>query len=134
MKQGTPSRSMDGKSFDYAILGSVMDSPVLVPAIDIYVTYRCNLRCAHCFVGDNLNLKTNFPLESLKTLIRSCRQWKTQEITFLGGEPTIYPSIVEVIKLANSEGIKTRLITNGQQGFTKFMREICGGNIPSSRF
>jgi MoaA/NifB/PqqE/SkfB family radical SAM enzyme len=106
-----------------------MDSGLLVPSIDIYVTYRCNLRCAHCFVGDNLNLNTNFPLDSLMALIHYCHHWKTNQITFLGGEPTIYPSIVQVVQLAAARGLRSRLITNGQQGFAKFMHATEGVNV-----
>lgn len=107
---------------------------MLVPAIDIYVTYRCNLRCAHCFVGENLNLNSHFPFDSLATLITSCNQWGTKELTFLGGEPTLYPFIVKAIELSHSMGLKTRVITNGQQSFTKFIQTYEGAVRPQLGF
>ncbi len=99
---------------------------MIVPSIDIYVTYRCNLRCSHCFVGDNLNLNSHFDFDDLYALIRSLHHWKTEEVTFLGGEPTLYPRIVEAVELVQSLGMKTRIVTNGLHGFATFMKRFDG--------
>jgi MoaA/NifB/PqqE/SkfB family radical SAM enzyme len=107
---------------------------VLVPAIDIYLTYRCNLRCTHCFVGDHLNQNSEFSIEALLSLISSCQQWGTNKLTFLGGEPTLYPSLVQVVKFAHAGGLKTRIITNGQGGFRRFTDSYDGETLPSIGF
>jgi molybdenum cofactor biosynthesis enzyme MoaA len=59
-----------------------------VPSIDVYVSYRCNLRCTHCFLGEHLNSNLTFSLQDLIALVDTCPQWGTEEITLLGGEPT----------------------------------------------
>src|SRR6185436_4285453 len=105
-----------------------------IPAIDIYLTYRCNLRCTHCFVGEHLKLNSHFSTEALTALITSCHQWSTKELTFLGGEPTLYPSLVQAIYLAHSMGLKTRVITNGQQGFSRFLKAYNGDVLPAIGF
>lgn len=101
-----------------------------VPSIDIYATYRCNLRCKHCFVGPKLDLGTHFDFELLQNLIRTAPSWSTNEITFLGGEPTLYPHLAEVIRLTQKLGMKARIVSNGQRSFEKFMETFDGPELP----
>lgn len=101
-----------------------------VPSIDIYATYRCNLRCKHCFVGPSLDLGTHFDLQLLQKLLKSAPSWNTKEITFLGGEPSLYPHLVSVVHLCQDLGMKARIVTNGQKSFVKFMDAFEGSALP----
>ena len=89
---------------------------MIAPSIDIYLTYRCNLRCRHCFVGDRLNSGRNFDPDLLRLLIDSCLDWQTREVTFLGGEPTLYPGIHHVIESVLERDMRARVVTNGLAG------------------
>ncbi|MFJ3897566.1 radical SAM protein [Streptomyces sp. NPDC090083] len=100
-------------------------------SVDIYVTYRCNLRCTHCFVGDNLSTGQSFAYDSLAHLITDARrQWETEEVTFLGGEPTLYPGIVDAVRLAQAQGLHVRIVTNGLHGFRSFVDRFEGAQLP----
>jgi len=101
-----------------------------VPSIDIYVTYRCNLRCSHCFLGSKLDSGTHFEYELLRALIKDAPFWGTEEITFLGGEPTLYPRLSETIRMVQARGMKARIVTNGQLSFQKFMDDFDGPELP----
>lgn len=101
-----------------------------IPSIDIYATYRCNLRCKHCFVGPRLELGTHFKLDLLRNLIKTAPSWGTNEVTFLGGEPSLYPHLVEVIGLCQDVGMKARIVTNGQKSFERFMDAFEGRELP----
>lgn len=103
---------------------------MLVPSVDVYVTYRCNLRCSHCFVGDNLATNHNFPFDSLMRLIDASPTWGTEEITFLGGEPTLYPHIGEAVGAVQAAGMTARMVTNGLHGFRAFMDHHDGPQLP----
>lgn len=103
---------------------------MIVPSVDIYVTYRCNLRCSHCFVGDNLNLNSHFDFDTLSALIRALHRWKTETVTFLGGEPTLYPRFVEAVELIQFLGMNARMVTNGLHGFANFMKQFDGSIRP----
>lgn len=84
-----------------------------VPGIDVYVTYRCNLRCRHCFVGSLLDLQQHMSWPDLRALVEQAGQlWGTQEISFLGGEPTLYPHIRPAIELAHTHGYRVRVVSN----------------------
>lgn len=92
-----------------------------VPSTDIFVTYRCSLRCTHCFLGDLLNTSQDMTYSSLAQIIQSCPSWGSTEVTFLGGEPTQYPHITDAVLLARKEGLQPRIVTNGQGAFARFV-------------
>ncbi|MCD9186327.1 MAG: radical SAM protein [Pyrinomonadaceae bacterium] len=99
-------------------------------SIDIYLTYQCNLRCKHCFLGTKLNEATHFDFLLLQKLIKNASSWGTEEITFLGGEPTLYPYLTESIKLVQDQGIRARIVTNGHRSFEKFLNNYDGDELP----
>ncbi|MEU7846948.1 radical SAM protein [Micromonospora parva] len=96
---------------------------MLVPAADIYLTYRCNMRCRHCFVGPALDRATDLPTSALIGFLRSARtEWGTREISFLGGEPTLYPDIDLAINLGRELGYHLRIVSNGGSSLLRLMR------------
>jgi MoaA/NifB/PqqE/SkfB family radical SAM enzyme len=101
-----------------------------IPSIDIYITSRCGLRCSHCFVGEDLNKNINFDFDLLKQLLATAKSWNTTEITFLGGEPTLYPQIIEAVNLSNELGFNTRIVTNGHTSFLKFLEKFANERLP----
>ncbi len=102
-----------------------------VVSTDVFVSYRCGLRCTHCFLGDLLNTSQDMVPESLARIIQSCSSWGSTEITFLGGEPTLYPHLADAVKLARREGLRPRIVTNGQGGFARFVKndEMLGTHV-----
>ena len=105
-----------------------------VSSIDVYVSYRCNLRCTHCFLGEHLSSNITFPMQELTSLVDTCPQWGTGEITLLGGEPTLYPNVVQLVTYIQRKGLHARLVTNGQRGFARFMDEFDGRETPTVYF
>jgi MoaA/NifB/PqqE/SkfB family radical SAM enzyme len=93
-----------------------------VESIDVYLTFKCGMRCSHCFVGDNLSSNADMTLESLHRLLRTAHSWKTRQVTFLGGEPTMHPNFDQALSMAASEGYATRIVTNGHLSYARFLR------------
>lgn len=104
---------------------------VLKPqSVDIYLTYQCGLRCKHCFLGDDLGRRERYSLTDVQQIIdMAARDWGTTEITFLGGEPTLYRQIQEAVRYVQQRGLAARIVTNGMQSFARFMREF-DGTVP----
>ncbi|MEU7843838.1 radical SAM protein [Micromonospora sp. NPDC049114] len=96
---------------------------VHVPAADIYLTYRCNMRCRHCFVGPALDRGTDLPKAALISFLQTARpEWETREISFLGGEPTLYPHIDFAIQLGRELGYHMRVVSNGGSSLLRLMK------------
>jgi radical SAM protein with 4Fe4S-binding SPASM domain len=93
----------------YEFQGAFTQYPVLS---EIAVTYRCNLRCDFCYVGnrDYDELKTN---DVKKILFKILNQARVPSVSFTGGEPLLRHDIVSLVKYAVHLGLWTNIITNG---------------------
>jgi len=84
-------------------------------AIDL--TYRCNLKCLHCYLGDQTEIKKNQDIELGTT------QWKgiIDEITevgclyllITGGEPLVRRDFKQIYIHAKTRGLLVTVFTNG---------------------
>jgi len=87
----------------------------IAPArMDLAVTYRCNLRCQKCYVGDR---RINEELSSREWLKVYEILWNLgiPQVVFTGGEPTLRDDIVELVSEADE--FVTGLVTNGTKLF-----------------
>lgn len=88
----------------------------------LFLTLNCNQLCRYChrFLGiDEVSFEDN------KKIIDRIVAEGITNVTFTGGEPLIYPNVLELVKYANQKGLKCKLITNGSMLVKKpEMREI----------
>jgi len=82
----------------------------------IEINDECNLTCPVCFADSSPQKTRNRSLAEvdamLDTLVRS--EGKPDLLQISGGEPTIHPQIVEILKLAKSKPIRHLMVnTNG---------------------
>lgn len=83
------------------------------------VNSTCNLRCSYCYVSEPETYPTGFsetglPLEDAKRILEHLRE-EAFILRLQGGEPTLYPHILEVARYAK-ERLRFRnisIITNG---------------------
>ena len=74
----------------------------------------CNLRCKWCYAaGSGYDEKSNMAVDLALRILAICKELNVKQIDLIGGEPTLYPHLSEIIRFSNSLGICTRLITNG---------------------
>lgn len=77
----------------------------------LFLTLNCNQKCRYChrFLGiDEVSFEDN-----QKTINRIAEDG-IENITFTGGEPLLYPYILELVKLAKQKGLKIKIISNGE--------------------
>ncbi|MDX9974184.1 MAG: radical SAM protein [FCB group bacterium] len=87
----------------------------------MWLGQTCNLRCYFCYF---LNRVANahhpehpfMDLPKVKAMCKTMREfYGNTSIDIQGGEPTIYPDILELIRYCNEIGLVPTLITNGLQ-------------------
>jgi sulfatase maturation enzyme AslB (radical SAM superfamily) len=93
-------------------------------SIDLYVNYVCGLRCTHCFVGDLLNTNLEMPISLALAIVEECAKSGVKTITILGGEPTLYKDIIQLINLIIEKNIEVRIVTNAQKSFYKMVEKL----------
>jgi len=77
----------------------------------LFLTLRCNQICKYChrFLGINeMSLKDNM------TVIDRIAEEGITNITFTGGEPLLYPNILELVKYSKKKNMKVKVISNGK--------------------
>jgi hypothetical protein len=85
---------------------------------NVDLTNRCNLRCPICFANANAAGYVYEPsyeeIVKMLQMLRDERPVPTPAVQFSGGEPTIYPKIVEVLAKAKEMGFaQIQVATNG---------------------
>lgn len=74
------------------------------------LTSKCNENCKYCYrFLDIKDVDYNTNEKILKKLISD----GVKEITFTGGEALLYRGFTDLLKIANENGVKCKLITNG---------------------
>ncbi|MCL1934994.1 MAG: radical SAM protein [Defluviitaleaceae bacterium] len=81
------------------------------------LTYRCNLKCIHCFCGE-LNTEEYIHNEQIDTkriieIIDELEKLKIYSLEFAGGEPLLAKSFYEILNHASTKNFKISLATNG---------------------
>ncbi|MCJ7786425.1 MAG: radical SAM protein [Desulfobacterales bacterium] len=83
----------------------------IAPArMDLAVTYRCNLSCQKCYVGDR-KITRELTTEEWFKVYEILWKLGVPQIVFTGGEPTLREDIVKLISEADE--FVTGLVTNG---------------------
>lgn len=128
--QGKPSLAMDElKAWSASINDNCKTSIVQskVRTLTLNTTQLCNLKCTYCAAGGDgtygsprvqFDLKKGLP--QLDWLLQKCAEGETFQINFLGGEPLLYPDVVDevarwTVDRASERGVKVRfaVVTNG---------------------
>jgi pyruvate-formate lyase-activating enzyme len=84
----------------------------------LQLLYKCNFACRHCFHGELLKDSENFsPAEAQALLTHFKHVYHLDAVTFLGGEPLLYPQIVTICHYAKSLDLEVEICTNAHRGF-----------------
>ncbi|MGL4382290.1 MAG: GTP 3',8-cyclase MoaA [Bacilli bacterium] len=95
----------------------------------ISLTQTCNLRCAYCQPNEEQDLET-IPFDELKILIKALANIGITKIRFTGGEPLLYPHIVEAIAFTKSiESIKDIGITTNAILLKKYVKQLAQAGL-----
>jgi len=71
-----------------------------MPGLYLQITGKCNLKCRHCFSAvDNSPLLDEWSPAELKELFRQARQAGMCGVMLTGGEPTVYPHLIEALHM-----------------------------------
>lgn len=83
---------------------------------EIILTRNCNLRCKFCFEkNDGYSKKDSIDLDNLKRIVDFCCDAKAKYIFFTGGEPLLYPHLIDILQYIQSmnHSIEIAIATNG---------------------
>ncbi|KYK35146.1 MAG: radical SAM protein [Theionarchaea archaeon] len=82
------------------------------------VTVRCNLRCKHCFLYNELESPSTEPVHELSTehclrVVEQFEEANVFQVSILGGEPFCRPDIMVILQHLGEKRFWTTVETNG---------------------
>jgi pyrroloquinoline quinone biosynthesis protein E len=95
-------------------------------SLEVSLTEVCNHRCTYCFQGKEHKHNPGLSLEEWKSVIYQAAGLGVQEIVFTGGEPTLYPDFIELVKTAADNGLYPKISTNGSTLDRPFVEALKG--------
>jgi len=74
----------------------------------------CNLRCVYCYSSAGMALENELTLDEIKDAVEQAHACGARKIIILGGgEPLLYPDLLEVIDHILQQGLRADIFTNG---------------------
>lgn len=96
----------------------------LIPSVNFHVCNECNMNCKYCFAsfkdqnGVNLN---QIPKEKAIAIVHELGKAGFRKISIVGGEPTLYPHLIDLLRVAKQWKMTTMIVTNGWLINKKFL-------------
>lgn len=95
---------------------------------ELILTDRCNLKCPYCR-GLKKELQGDISLPLAQYIISVWQEHKIQNIRFSGGEPTLYPHLLSLVKGCKNIGIKRIAISTNGTASLSFYDELIENGV-----
>jgi radical SAM protein with 4Fe4S-binding SPASM domain len=82
-------------------------------SMEIEFSRVCNFRCSYCYVDAKVECTNELSREEIKDVILQAKELGARKIIILGGEPSVYPHLVEMLHFLGKEGLEVEMFTNG---------------------
>lgn len=90
-------------------LAEVSSTPL---SVHFELTYRCNLRCSHCYLSRD-DTREELSTKEVERTLDELAEAGCLFLTFTGGEILLRQDIFEILRTAKSKGFALALFTNG---------------------
>ena len=82
--------------------------------VTITLNRGCNLNCSWCYASKT-GFKKELDMEEdvFKKILSFCEEAKAKSVCLIGGEPTIYPKIHDVIRALKEKSMYFSIVSNG---------------------
>lgn len=91
------------------------------PELVLNLTNRCNLKCVHCYADSGNTFEDELTTEQWLNIINQYSSFVSNgSVTLTGGEPTLYPDLLTILKKIRYQGHESVLFSNGTTNGGKF--------------
>ncbi len=101
----------------------------------VRLTRVCNNRCLFC-LDKNAQNGSHLSLAEIKKVFQAGRKEKAEKVILSGGEPTLHPKFIDIVKKAKKLGYtKIQVITNGRMfAYKKFLDQAINAGVGEVTF
>jgi len=82
-------------------------------SMEIEFSRICNFRCSYCYVPEKKECRGELTRAEIKDVILQAKELGAVKIIILGGEPSIYPHLSEMLKFLTEHHFEIEMFTNG---------------------
>lgn len=82
------------------------------PCINWHITKICNYNCVYCFAGFR-SVQSTLPKEIALKIPGQLKNMGIEKLNIAGGEPLLYPHLLEILQESKRCGLVVTLISNG---------------------
>lgn len=82
-------------------------------SMEIEFSRACNFRCVYCYQEYRTAASDELTREEIKDVLAQAKELGARKIIILGGEPSIYPHLVEMLRFLGAQGFEVEMFTNG---------------------
>jgi radical SAM protein with 4Fe4S-binding SPASM domain len=90
-------------------------SPKAPYKVDLALTYGCNDQCPHCYNEPSRFAMPSMRLEEWYIVLDKLAEQGVPHLILTGGEPTLHPNVLEIIRYANNKGFIVGMNSNGRR-------------------
>jgi len=84
-------------------------------SVEIEFSTRCNFVCPYCYSQKHLISDKEITQDEIKDSIVQAKNLGARKIIILGGEPLLYPDILNIINFINGLDLEIEMFTNGSK-------------------
>ncbi|WP_277187443.1 radical SAM protein [Caballeronia sp. BR00000012568055] len=106
--------------------------PRLPQAVNLYITYRCRSRCAHCFLvqSDLLN-RHELSKETAFSIIDQLSEQRVYLLIISGGEPLLHPHFFDIVTYADQKNMLPLVAITGTRVSDDEVSKYAAAGIPT---
>ena len=90
----------------------------------LQITERCNLKCKHCFVSSTTSGRDMSFQDISEKILPFLLRSNVKKVTLTGGEPFVYPHLLELVTLIAENEIGISICTNATGITTDFLEHV----------
>ncbi len=98
-------------------------------SMEIEFSQNCNFRCPYCYVPKGAHFEDDLSPEAIRDAIMQAKDLGAKKIIILGGEPTLYPHVLDMIRFIRSEHLEVEMFTNGSGITSDFALSLIDENV-----
>lgn len=99
-----------------------IESPI-PETVNIHLWPRCNLRCVYCY-GQFPYRPRTLNSTSWAAIVRSLAKAGVRRLNFSGGEPTLHPELLTIVRATTTAGLTASIVSNGARLDDNLLREL----------
>jgi len=82
-------------------------------SMEIEFSLRCNFHCPYCYVPQDSSFENELTKKEIQDVILQAKKMGAKKIIILGGEPMLYPHILEIIEFMKKQDLAIEMFSNG---------------------